>query len=392
MVFEDDSAVIRLRFSNEEGESSLPDFGTLKKLDKVRCVLDGHLEVLLRYVHQGSINSSSHKGRTVEYSFNEIAQVKGSMNPLPAAEIKMEGKIARSSLIHTNLEETITQECSLEGVVRNQWRRHGFGGDLSPYRYKITQEDDDIDFTVQLLNGFESPSPESDELFWSALILTFVWINGGHPYVYYRSWERDGELVESVIQPLQKNPVCKGRLLSSHNDGSQVSEVMNAGIEFFRNPSPLATDLRLFLWQYRDTTAAETITLSMLLQACSLLEGVIGLVLRHSMNLSENQINSLNFISSIDNKTKRGAEARFYHAVIFLGIDWDNEFKPVYDTWKQVRNALAHGNLGEFWNGMGHPVLSSYPRIIQAFNVVVLKIIGYKGRTVLNTGWFAIPQ
>ncbi len=352
------------------------------------CILDGHLEVKLKNARFGSTDMNSSAGLSIVLEFNEIACGDDVINSGPANEVRMVSKIARSELNYKNVTLATTTACSLEGEFIHSWNRNALGGDIPPYRYKIQQEGEDVILSVKLLEGETSPTSESDSRFMSALIATFVWLNGGHPYAYYRSHKRDGILVEGALQSVLRNPRSKAQLIHAVNDGPVAAAIMESGIRFFSTESNFSKDLRLFLWQYRDATAEGSITLGKLLQACSLLEGLMGLTLRHPMGLGESAIENL---PSPDpaNSRKGTAEARFHHAGKHLGFDWPTQLEPVFQSWRSVRNSLAHGNLAEMEQHPGGKLIDWYGQIIQAFNAIALRLIGYQGDVRMGKGWYA---
>jgi len=391
LIVNGDMCEIRLRSVEEEGiklHAGIFANGGDKKLLDFQCVLDGHLEVGFKGAWAGNTNMIFASGVQINYGFNEIVCADKEVTDSIATEIQMVSKIARSELRYKNQTITTQTECSLEGEMGHSWKTESLAGDIPPYRYKIRQDKEDLELSLKLLDGYESLSAESDSLFMSAMILSFVWINGGHPYAYYRTHQRNGIQVEGVLQRLINNSQCKARLIASFNDGSVAAKIMESSINFFRAETPFSKDLRLFLWQYRDATAADTITVGMLLQACTLLEGLVGITLRHPLQLSKSKIEKLMMPGKTDKRGGTG-EARFNRAGVHLGFDWDTELYPVFTTWKNVRDALAHGNLAEFEKISSGSVIDSYRQIIQAFNAITLRLIGFKGSVLMNKGWFA---
>lgn len=393
LVGDDGNCEIVLRSVEDEADQlswklcrSDPDkegrFGVLE------CILDGHLEVKLKNARFGSTDMNSNAGCSLALEFNEIACGPDVAKSGPSSDVRMVSKIARSELLHMNVSIATKTECSLEGEIVHSWNPNALGGDIAPYRYKIQQQDEDLILRVQLLDGETSVSEECDRQFMSALIATFVWINGGHPYAYYRSHARDGILVEEALQSVRRNPRSKASVIRAANDGRIAAAIMESGIRFFSKESDFAKDLRLFLWQYRDATAEGSITLGKLLQACSLLEGLIGLILRHPMGLSKSAIDKLT-LTGTEGSRKGTAEGRFYRANNHLGFDWPTQFQPVFQTWKRVRGALAHGNLAEMDQHSGSTLIECYCQIIQAFNAITLRLISYQGSVQMDKGWYA---
>jgi hypothetical protein len=89
------------------------------------------------------------------------------------------------------------------------------------------------------------------------------------------------------------------------------------------------------------------------------------------------------------NNRKGTAGVRFYHAGSYLGIDWPTQLEPVFQSWKGVRNSLAHGNLAEMEQHPGGKLIDWYCQMIQAFNAIALRLLGYKGGVMMDKGWYA---
>lgn len=65
--------------------------------------------------------------------------------------------------------------------------------------------------------------------------------------------------------------------------------------------------------------------------------------------------------------------------------------EPVVTNWKSIRNSLAHGNLSDIKKQTPDAFFDSYDQMIQAFNAIVLRLIGYKGRVVMDGDRYAVP-
>ena len=396
-VAEGDDCELQVRSLPEPNELAfMRSWGRDRELGKsileLNCDLDGVIHAVVKDVYFKSSSHSMGHGTTRNFSFSSIDLSDSETDSAegPSSFISMVSKIARSELIFENLTRITKTECSLEGETGTTMDCFGFGGDVSPYRYTIKQDGSDLEILVKLIDKETSPSAESDRKFMDALILCFNWINGGHPYTYFSTHERGESLIAATAQPLQKHPRCAPRLVRPKFAVRQAANIMECGIQFFRNDSPLASDLVLFLWQYRDATSEGPLSYSMLLQACTLLEGVIGLTLRHAMGLSPKDIDRLRMPGSNENRKRIStAGERFYHASIFLNFDWVQEVEPVFNNWKAIRNSLAHGNLSIIGSQTADGFFDSYDQMIQAFNAIVLRLIGYGGQIAMNDGRYA---
>jgi hypothetical protein len=111
------------------------------------------------------------------------------------------------------------------------------------------------------------------------------------------------------------------------------------------------------------------------------------------MGLSKSAIDKLRLPNKPrESKSQSSAEERFYHAGDQLGFDWDNDLRPVFSSWKSVRDSLAHGNIAEFKQTNGDEMLEAYRRVIVAFNAISLRLIGYRGDIELKNHWYPVPS
>lgn len=397
LVVEGDETELRLRSTIPLDAKGVMDTLMLYSeyrplISSLKCTINGSFPVL---VQDSSVSSSCPAiglRTSVSLRFITIKALTEEYADRSSDCIRMHARIDRSELHFNNLNVITTIECSQIGELKSTLKRNGLGGEIPPYRYTIRAEGTDIQIEVGLLSSHSSPSSESDHAFMEALVTTLVWANGGHPRIYHSTHWRDEKLLKAEIHPLENVIRSRPRLVQPMFGVDAADKIMNCGIKFFHGRTPLARDLKLLLWQYRDATAEGPIGLGMLLQACTLLEGVVGLTLRHSKKLSTKAIDQLRMKGdSKVTKRKSCATERFFHAGEHLGFDWEHEFKPVAITWSHVRNALAHGDIGKIDFTKPEAILESYRQIIQAFNAVALKLIGYPGKVVMDKGWYPIP-
>ena len=395
LVIQGEAAELRLRASGARPSRIQTDPPCIAGISQANflqldCVLDGHLKVRFNGAYGVWNGTNSRSGTRFTYVFNEISTCGKRVKKGKAGVILFSARIANTKLEYKNTGSRTITECDLDGIEEERFSQETLTGDIPPYRYKIRQNNDDVHISVKLLEGHVSPSVKSDEDFMSALVSIFSWINGGHPHTYFEKHTRDGVLVKSVIRPICKQPRPIPRVMQHISHNKNFPEVLSAGIRYLQKRDTKAKNLRDFLWQYRDATRERSISVSMLLQSCTLLEGITGFILRHSMKLSRKQIEKLQMPNQLPSDWLKGhAEARFYRASLHLGFDWNTEFEPAFKTWKKVRNALAHGDLEKFFGGTAAQTLDSYAATIQAFNAIVLREIGYTGAISVDGGWHA---
>ncbi|QJE97989.1 hypothetical protein [Luteolibacter luteus] len=171
--------------------------------------------------------------------------------------------------------------------------------------------------------------------------------------------------------------------------GDVGPRLLSAAVPVLLSGTQLGNGIKLLLWQYREATRESSVTLGALLQLCALLEGAIGLVLRHKLGLSKSAIDKLPLPSGQVGRPGV-AEARFYEASTRLGFSWATEFGPVFQKWKDVRNSLAHGELMKIDRSSGRETLAKYHAVLQAFNAIILRAIDYKGSVSVDGNWYAV--
>lgn len=361
-------------------------------IPSLKCTVDGTFPIFIEHSTVVYSSPTVDCGTTIALRFVTIKSALEKVEDTIASSVHIFARIDQTSLQFDNLSIVTTTECSQLGELGSSLKRNGLGGDAAPYRYTIRADGPDLLIEISLLEAEVSPSIKSDEEFWDSLVTTLVWINGGHSRKCFWKHSREGNLISATILPLERTTVCTPRLVQPTFGVNEAVQTMNCGIDFFCRAEPLAGDLKLLLWQYRDATSEGPVGLGMLLQACTLLEGVAGLTLRHGMNFNSKMIDQLRMPGDkVGSKRKSYASERFFHASDHLGFDWDSEMKPVVDTWTRVRNALAHGDIGKIDFTQPEWILESYRQIIVAFNAMALRLIGYQGTLVIGARWYPFP-
>lgn len=397
LVVEGDETELRLRSSSQLDAKGVMDTLMLYSecrplIPSLNCIVNGNLPVLVKHSTVSSSCPRIGGGTVLSLRFVTLEAESEEPEDSHSDRIRMLARIDRSVLHFNKLNVITTIECAQLGELESSLKQNGLGGEVPPYHYTIRADGPDIQIEVGLLKDHSSPSAVSDQAFMDALVTTLVWVNGGHPGRYYSAHWRDEKLLKAQIHPLGSVIRSRPRLVQPTFGVDEADKIMICGIKFFHGRSTLARDLKLLLWQYQDATAEGSIGLGMLLQACTLLEGIAGLTLRHSKKLSTKEIDELRMPGdSKGTKRKSYASERFFHAGDHLGFDWEDEFKPVVITWSHVRNALAHGDIGKIDFTKPEAILESYRQIIQAFNAMALKLIDYPGKVVMNKSWYPLP-
>lgn len=360
-------------------------------VEELHFLLDGKIWIKTSNIFCGSHSRTESGGVCWNFGIGGLSLRCDPQISEMASGIAVTSKIATTELHFKNLTSKTVNECSLEGVIGSRYNVDRFGGDFGSYRYIFQQKDEDVIVVLTLTEGGKSKSQKSDMLTWRALMLGFFWMNGGRTQEHYRLHERDLAVVEGVILSLEGSTKSIPYLVKTKFCYEQAFEIMDSCLQFFSLENDFSEGLALLLWHYRDATREGPITLGMLLQSCTLLEGLVGLVLRHSMNLDDAAINKLRMPGTEgDKKRKSHAVEKFWNAYHSLGFDWHSEIANVYDRWNGVRNALAHGDLAKFEKDNPADILEDYRAVVQAFNSLALRAIGYKGRVKIDREWYAV--
>jgi hypothetical protein len=397
LVVEGEKTELRLRSNSKlsrlEVMESLLLYSEYRPLiPSLKCTVDGKFPIFIEHSNVAHSSPTVDCGTTVTLRFVTIKSALEKAEEVTASSVYILARIDNSHLQFDNLSVTTTTECSQLGELGSSLERNGLGGDVSPYRYTIRADGPDLLIEIGLLEAEVSPSIKSDLKFLDSLVTTLVWVNGGHARKCFWKHSRDGNLISATIHPHERTTICRARLVQPTFGVNEAVQTMDCGIDFFCRGEPLAGDLKLLLWQYKDATCEGPIGLGMLLQSCTLLEGVAGLTLRHAMHLNSKMIDQLRMPGDKSgSKRKSYASERFFHAAVHLGFDWDSEMKPVVDTWTRVRNALAHGDIGKIDFTQPEGILESYRQIIVAFNAMALRLIGYPGSLVIGPRWYPFP-
>jgi hypothetical protein len=86
---------------------------------------------------------------------------------------------------------------------------------------------------------------------------------------------------------------------------------------------------------------------------------------------------------------------RFKAVAQRLNLSWANDMGPLFKEWKAARNPAAHGDFHHEGDQPHDEPFRGLSRIAGGFNMIVLKLFGYKGpyvASIIEDHWGTIKE
>lgn len=378
----------RIRLEFRDPNADIGDFfieSRSSPVPWVHAIIDSAITVRLNQLDLVHQTASSGCPPHLTFSVFSLEHWNRRLRKGMARTVAMEFRIPSTKLEHKNTSRRVTEKWDDQLTESDSAKLISLTGQITPYAYSFRQESSDVLLLVKLLDENHSTSASNDTRFARQLIRCFNWINGGTPFEITCSHSRDHSKHEIFRRPWSGENT-RGRVAPPGRQEREVVEILGNMVPTLTRRNHLGKSLELLLWQYQQ--ASGRVTLGSLLQMCSLLEGLVGALLRCKYHISRPAINKLPPPSG---HGRRGtAECRFHELGRLAGFSWTTEMGPAYRSWKEVRNSLAHGNVLEIEKKHGVDIISHYHAVTQAFNALVLRAADFQGPVNLDGSPFAV--
>jgi hypothetical protein len=257
---------------------------------------------------------------------------------------------------------------------------------------------------------------EADDLsHFSAFQRAIAFVHGREAWPFAMEHRRNGQLVLDRIRAWKiaagtAHTPFNGRIWLNSRVGSikwDIVPVIDLAYRFFLQNSALSRTLGTLLFHYRQAAANNVHSRVTATVLCPLLENLIRGINDHFQLLKSNpNFESLkeelsNFLkvkgnadqdmnrrrhhkrlAGVVKKTPyRGTEEIFRAVFDHLGLAWEGAWEETYILWKEYRNSILHegGSGGDYRSDF---IVES--RIAGLINVIILKLIGYRGWAQLS--------
>jgi hypothetical protein len=284
-------------------------------------------------------------------------------------------------------------------------------GELENFTFAFIKEKAENDLHVHLESkaGYSSPSEQDDWRKFFALMKALSFVQGVHAWPYRIEYQRRGRKITDRVTATRK--LAKTIYTPFHLMSSHFRDTIRRATEFFENDTPLSAEIARILFLFREAGNKNDITT---LTLCTLFESLVRLLFKY-LNLEEAAVKldpSLRFFETAKRELcgalnqkilekdipEEGAgyerlrnyigsaqifstEKMFRAVTHHFGLEWENDMQEVFDTWRDLRNPLAHGhersNLSEDqWKRS----MLGESRLAGVINILLLKLFGYSGK------------
>jgi hypothetical protein len=269
----------------------------------------------------------------------------------------------------------------------------------------LHQDDDDLEVH---LHYKESDQGEGDaaavEKRFEAILNAVGLSHAVNALPYYYEHETNGSLKNRWLRPMftrDRGSLTPFWKAMQHSD-LKCKTFLSVAAEFFSKPDKKLDAIKRLLWLFHDTDSVQIPLPTKLLSVCSLIEGLVTVLLDQRVNAAEEfgavKKEAITWASSNEG-TSEERHQRFWGRLTGylkswgfvrpeekwralcenLGLPWEAQLKPVHDTWKKMRNPLAHGGQGEANASSAGDELTALSQIGGAFLVLIAAHIGYRG-------------
>ena len=246
---------------------------------------------------------------------------------------------------------------------------------------------------------------ESDEKLVEAVLRSVGVAHGVNALPFYFEHQRDSILVAASLRPRFRAPSPS---LNPFWEGLVVREpccrkFVSIAAEFFSNSDLSDGVLRQLLWLFHDSDQSKIPHPIRILSVCSLLEGLVNYLLGLKLaapsefgNVKKQAVDwamSQTSASAIAEQPFWGRlvgylkgwgfvrpEEKWQALCAKLKLPWEGEFRSYYETWKRMRNPLAHGSHdGEMSSNDCRDMMLGLSRLGGAFITFLAAHMGYRG-------------
>src|SRR5882724_513041 len=352
------------------------------------------------------------------------ATTSGSESPREqsASSVTFCGFLRGFKLIARNAGTTITRRNDFFGerISSQADTQHG---ELSPeWEYGLIECGEGVEFHLRLKPGSKSLDPQDNLAVLHAFLEAVAFMHGQHAWPFTLEFRRDGKLVTDRVRPPK---VSKRRPHQPFNEriwfNAHVGNVqwdfgatLQKAYAFFRRADQLSAEVRRLLFLCREAAAGDAHTTISNIAMCSLLDSAVNLVFEHKIERHDSEpiaefksarSSLLSFIAQKIETVGRGEKEAWkrLHAIVtnsesysarekfravgdYLGLEWEGDWREIYDFWAKWRPRLVHR--GTASNGDEKAITAEFnvgSRVIGAIHMLVLKLMGYEGVMVSST-------
>jgi len=292
---------------------------------------------------------------------------------------------------------------------RQSGRLDTIKGEVDGFEYAFIREVENDDLAVHFnsLPGYSSASPESDWKMFYSLMMALAMIQGIHAWPYRIAYWREGRKITDKITPARR--LAETFHTPFRRCKYNFQAVIKLGFEFFRTDAKLNNEVSNLLFLFREASDYESVHGDITAIAiCVLFESLVNAIftelnLGETVTLKSQNIESFlaakkeitEYISQQKQLGRDGfsrlagivGSAQAFHMRDKLnevsnhfGLVWEGKMETVFQTWQKIRNPVVHGKArtGET-EAESKNNIYSLAKIAGAFNLLVLKLIGYSG-------------
>lgn len=282
------------------------------------------------------------------------------------------------------------------------------------WEFGLMQRGDNVEFLLKSKDGYRSTGEEEDMRRFQAFMAAVGFLYGKNAWPSRLEYRKAGRLILdriSAFEPSSGSPHLPfpERLWFNAMAGEvscDISDVFSKAYRFFERKNILSETIAKILFYLRESTKREVHNKVRTMSLCALLEHLVRAICRHEIRsvsneqelrtiLAEYDVPTLSMINAgrqleslvkkvikeMKNPKPFTACKLFHRAFKITNQAWDQKAQDAFNYWKSNRNKLLHD--GDHESDQTDELLVE-SRLAGAINILVLKLMGYSGITLVS--------
>lgn len=293
-------------------------------------------------------------------------------------------------------------------------------GSIEPkLEYALIQREDNIEFFLRSREGYYSNDHLEDWNYFHSFLTSVALYYGKHAWPYTVQYHRNRKLyIDRVNAPknLDQSPHLPfpDRILANAKTGKiqwSHEEYFSKAFAFFKEQSPLSKAVSSILFYSRESSKRGIHNRITTISLCVLFENLARSICKEAICKAQNKDDLIKVLNDMDislkdtigsldapieslvrdtiegmhNSRNWPIKKMVQFSVKVLNLNWEKDWKDIFDLWKKHRNAILHDGRHDKEDKENLDELIVESRIAGAIHMLVLKLMGYNGIVATST-------
>lgn len=279
--------------------------------------------------------------------------------------------VADTDLLFANSGSESTTRRRFREQSTTKWSLDSLVGESERFEFEIRAEGADLAIEMVSKEGTPTLNVEQEASHLEALLDGMAILLGQNMQPWRQVHHRTSGYHRDRLRP--RFSLKAGAMRPYHEsrrDADEPARFIGRCIDYFAQKSETSDQLAKYLWQMRESSSGQLVTLHGVLHLCAIFEGLAGMLLRTRAGWSRTRLR----------KKENTAEIRFQEIARHYGLPAGG-FQRAISAWKSTRNTMAHGDL--FSDSLADGKIIKIQWLVSA---------GILALALREIGWKAVPD